>query len=249
LRRFFLVVVISLFAVPLWAGYGLSNVVTQQLTGSNQTPAQQVPAQNMKTAPVQPTSQAPVQAASPVPDKIPAPAQTSVQAPAVDKQPAVPEFKKTVFYPYTIHISSWQNRKEALKDYEKKYRKLESVFITKIDLGETGIWYRIDYGAFNNVSEAMGKMKELKESGIISDPDAFIGAAAPYAIEIGVFGSGDEAQAQSNKLQGKGLIPYVMKESGNVYRVLSGAYPNEKSALPARQDLKSMGLQAKIAKR
>jgi septal ring-binding cell division protein DamX len=243
LRRIFLVVVvISLFAVPLWAGYGLSNVVTQQLTGQNQAPAaQEVPAQAPKKTPAQPVTPAPAQ--------VPAINQASEQPPVVNKQPAMPEFKKTVFYPYTIHISSWQNHKEALNDYEKKYRKLDMAFITKIDLGDTGIWYRIDYGAFTNVSEAMGKMKDLKQSGVIQDPDAFIGATAPYAIEIGVYSGSEEAQAQVHKLQGKGLAPYIMKESGNVYRLLTGAYPSEKSALPARQDLKSLGLQAKITKR
>ena len=238
MRRIFLVVVISLFAVPLWAGYGLSNVVTQQLNGQDKVqPAQQVHTQAEGKTPAQPATQAP------------AAGQASVQTPMVNKQPAAPEFKKTVFYPYTIHISSWQNHKEALSDYEKKYRQLDVAFITKIDLGDTGIWYRIDYGAFTSISEAMEKMKDLKERGIIKDPDAFIGATAPYAIELGVFSSSEEAQAQAHKLQGKGLAPYVIKESGNVYRLLSGAYPTEKSALPARQDLKSMGLHAKVAKR
>lgn len=240
MKHIFLIVVVSLFAAPLWAGYGLSNVVTQKLD------AQQSPAQ---PAPVQAEKQAPAPQAAPVPEKT----QPAEKAPAasqdIEKQPAPAEFKKTVFYPYTIHISSFKTQKEAVTDYERKYQKMDMAFVTKIDLGDSGIWYRVDYGVFSNINDAMKKMKEMKNSGIITDPDAFVGSSSPYTIEIGIFGSNNDAMSQARKLQGKGQVPYVIRESETVYRLLSGAYPSEKSALPARQDLKAMGLQAKITKR
>jgi septal ring-binding cell division protein DamX len=229
LKNIFLIVVISLVAVPLWADYGLSNVVTQQITKQN--------GQSPQKTSVQTPGQAAIQT--------PVPSSEMNKGTAV----AVSDFKKTAFYPYTIHISSWQSHREALNDYDKKYRKYDMAFITKIDLGQTGIWYRMDYGAFASAKEAMEKMKELQEKGLITDPDAFIGSSVPYAVEIGTFSSNDAAMAQAQMLHGKGLVPYVMKESGDVYRLLTGAYPNEKSALPAREDLRSLGLQAKITKR
>jgi septal ring-binding cell division protein DamX len=226
LKHIFLIVVVSLFAAPLWAGYGLSNVVTKKLD------AQQAPAPQ----------------AAPVPGE----AQPQETAPAAvqnaEKQPASLEFK-TVYYPYTIHISSFKTQKEAVSDYEKKYQKMDMTYVTKIDLGDSGIWYRVDHGAFSNVNDAMKKMKEMKNGGIITDSDAFVGSSSPYTIELGVFSSNNEAMIQARKLQEKGQVPYIIKESAEVYRLLYGAYPSEKSALPARQDLKAMGLQTKITKR
>jgi cell division septation protein DedD len=221
-KRLLLIVVLCLFAFPLWADYGLSNVVTKEINRENQPPADNA-AEAVKQAP----SAAPIEKIPPTP-------------------PA--EFKKIVFYPYTIHISSWQNSKDAVVDYEKKYRKLDVVFITKINLGQNGIWYRIDYGAFPTIKEAVLQMKELQAKNVI-DQGAFIGSSVPYAIELGVFTGNEDALAQAQKLRIKGIIPYVMKEPGDVYRLLAGAYPDKKSAEPAREDLKSLGMQPKITKR
>ena len=225
MKRLLLIVVVCLFALPLWAGYGLSNVVTKEISRENQPPPApplQVPAKSIQpAAPEKPLKNVPL---------------------------TTREFKKIIFYPYTIHISSWEKSEDVLADYDKKYRKLEMVFITKIDLGQAGIWYRIDYGAFSTFKEADLKMKEMQAKNII-DPGAFIGSSSPYTIELGVFNGKEEALAQAQKLRTKGLIPYVMKEPGNVYRLLAGAYPDKKSAEPAREDLKFMGLQPKITKR
>lgn len=222
MKRLFLMVVLCLSAIPLWADYGLSNVVTREITRGNVPP-----------------SVAPQQLPARIPEQIPAKGPEPVAAPAL---------KKAAFYPYTIHISSWQNSKEAASQYEKKYRKLDKTFLTKIDLGQAGIWYRIDHGAFASTREATLKMKELQGKNII-DQDAFIGSAAPYALEIGVYAGKEGALAQAQKLRNTGVIPYVLKEAGGVYRLLAGAYPDEKSAAPAREDLNALGLKTKITKR
>jgi septal ring-binding cell division protein DamX len=230
-RRILLIVVLCLLAFPLWAGYGLSNVVTKEITPGNAPPAE---------LPSQVPTQIPADAALPsAPEQIPA---KNIAAEA-------PEFKKFTFYPYTIHISSWQDRKEAIRQYEKKYRTLGMVFITKIDLGQTGLWYRIDYGAFSTINEAVLKLKDLQARNMIIEKDSFIGTSAPYTIEIGVYSAKTDALALSQKIRKKGLFPYVLKEPGGFYRVLSGAYPDEKSADPAREDLRASGLQPKITKR
>lgn len=222
MRRLFLIVVLCLSAIPLWADYGLSNVVTREITRGN-VPVAAAPQQ----LPAQPLEQIPAKGPEPV---------------------AAPLLKKSAFYPYTIHISSWQDSREALAQYEKKYRKLDRTFLTKIDLGQAGTWYRIDHGAFASTREATLKMKELQGKNII-DQGAFIGSAAPYALEIGVYAGKGGALAQAQKLRNTGVIPYVLKESEGVYRLLAGAYPDEKSAAPAREDLRALGLKTKITKR
>jgi septal ring-binding cell division protein DamX len=228
LKRLMLFVVFLLVSLPLWADYGYSNVVTKQIDRDQQKEQPPAPAEKI-SAPV------PAQIVEPAPvDKTPT--------------PPVPQFKKSAFYPYTIHISSWQTKKDALAQYKQKYQKLAGVFMTKIDLGPTGIWYRIDVGAYSADNEATTRMKDLQDSGVI-DTESFIGSTVPFTIELGVLPDRDQAQKMADKLRGVGVLTYVMKESDSAYRVLSGAFPNRKSSEPALNDLAALGLHAKITKR
>jgi hypothetical protein len=236
LRRLTLFVVFCLAALPLWADYGLSNVVTKQIDRTQVN--QQVPAVPGKAA-----SQAEQgKVVPPAPTQIP-------EAAAPDKKPSqtAVQFKKTVFYPYTIHISSWQNKKDALSQYKQKFQKLDGAFVTKIDLGVTGVWYRIDFGTFSTSDEANARMRDLQAQGTI-DTESFVGSSVPYAIEIGVYASRAEAAKAGEKLRDGGVVPYIMKET-DAFRLLAGAFPSSKSAYPALEDITALGLQSKIAKR
>jgi hypothetical protein len=228
LKRLILFLVFLFMSLPLWADYGLSNVITKQIDRNQQK--EQPPAALEKT-----------------PAPVPAPG-TQPVPPDKKPTPAVPQYKKSVFYPYTIHISSWQTKKDAFAQYKQKYQKLEGVFITKIDLGPTGIWYRIDVGAYSADNDAITRMKDLQDRGII-DTESFIGSSVPYAIELGVLPDRDQAIKTADKLRDAGVVTYVMKESDSAYRVLSGAFPNRKSSEPALNDLATLGLHAKITKR
>jgi len=160
----------------------------------------------------------------------------------------VTEYKKSTFYPYTIHVASVKNKKDAMAQFRQKYQKLDGAFITKIDLGSTGVWYRIDLGEFTTINKATDQMKDLQARGII-DSEAFIGSSVPYTIEIGVYGDKSTALAAADKLLGEGIAPYLMKETDTVYRLISGAFPSTHSANPALEELISLGLQPKITKR
>jgi septal ring-binding cell division protein DamX len=228
LKRLMLLVVFLLVSLPLWADYGLSNVITKQIDRNQQKEQPPVAGEEMS---------APVQA----PRAEPA-------SPSNTSPPVVPRFKKSVFYPYTIHISSWQTQKDAFAQYKQRYQKLEGVFITKIDLGPTGIWYRIDVGAYSADNEAIARMKDLQDAGVI-DTESFIGSSVPYAIELGLLPDRDQAKKMADKLRREGVVTYIMKESDSAYRVLSGAFPSQKSAEPALNDLAALGLHTKITKR
>ena len=207
-----------LIAFPAWADWGLSNVVRKEIHRTN---------------PV-----TPVQSGQELPAETPAPAAQAQDIP----------YTKTINYPYTIHLSSSQDLSQTHRQIEVMRRKLEMVFITKINLGAPGTWYRIDYGAFSNIKEAVLKLQDLKSKGIV-DADAFVGGAVPYAIELGIYKSQQEAQAAARDISRKGLVPYVVKEKDDLYRLLSGAYPDEKSAAPALSDLAALNLQPVLKKR
>lgn len=230
-----------LVCTAAWAGYGLSNVVEKRIdrTETPQPPAV-APEGIQGTAP----SQAPGATGEAAEPGAPAPVAPREAAPA---KKAEPRYEKTVFYPYTIHISSWQSKKDALNYHLKLSREFDPVFITKIDLGATGIWYRVDYGAFSLRQQALDRMNDMKARGLLG-ADPFVDTV-PYAIEIGVFSSRQDASAEAARLLKKGFSTYVISEGESAYRLLAGAYPDKKSAAPAVNDLAALGIPAKIAKR
>jgi septal ring-binding cell division protein DamX len=227
MKHVLLICLVFLTASPAWADWGLSNVVKKEIhrTGT-------------MTAPQDTALQ-------------PLPTDTSAQAPApapVVQTRDIP-YTKTTHYPYTIHLSSSQDINQTRRQIQIIQRHLvEMVFVTKINLGVPGTWYRIDYGAFSNIKDAVLKLQELKNKGVVAK-DAFVGGTVPYAIELGMYKSQQEAQAASGNLKQKGLVPYVVKEKDDLYRLLSGAYPDEKSAAPAMSDLMALNLQPSLKKR
>ncbi len=229
MKHISLICLLVLTALPARADFGLSNVVRKEI---HHTPGVQV----QETVP-----------ATPVPEKAPIPqdqpAMPQNQAPVQDAS-----FTKVLHYPYTIHLSSSQDLPQALRQSETLQNKLDMVFVTKIDLGATGIWYRTDYGAFSNIRDAVLKLQELKAGGFV-DKGSFVGGSVPYAIELGMFKTRQEALDKARSLSGKKVLPYVIKERDDLYRLLSGAYPDEKSAAPAIKDLAAMNLQPTLKKR
>ncbi|HPC46963.1 MAG TPA: SPOR domain-containing protein [Deltaproteobacteria bacterium] len=223
-----------------WADYGLSNVVQKRIdrnaAQTQGTPSQKAAAQETaaKTPPAE-------QAAPPHP----APAAASPEPPRPAKAAS---YVKTEYYAYTIHVSSWQSKKDALNHHQRLSRQLDPVFVTKIDLGPRGLWYRVDYGAFTNTAQASSRMEELKAMGII-DPASFIGEPVPYAVELGVYADRSRAVSEAGSLLSKGIAAYVIKENAAVYRLLVGAYPDRKSARPVLDDLTTLGIPGKLSQR
>lgn len=222
MKRLIPVCILSLIALPLWAGYGLSNVVKKEI---HQT--------NVIEEPIEEPEQVP--ANGPVPE---------VQ----EKAPQAVTFTKTAYYPYTIHMSSWQDPSDAIEQINKMRPVLGTVFITKIDLGPSGVWYRVDYGIFHNIKDAVTRLRELVAKKVI-EKGAFVGSPVPYAIEIAMYDSEDKASKFARELELKGASSYVLKESDGLYRLLFGAYPDMKSASPAYNDLKELGLSPTMKKR
>ncbi len=196
MKRILALVPLLLLALPLWADYGLSNVVTIE-----------------------------------------------IEAPEAPRVEEVVKCAKSNFYPYTIHISSWQDREQALSELEKV--KLEPVFITKIDLGERGIWYRVDYGVFETMAAASARLKEVKAAKQV-DKGAFVGGAVPYSVEIETFESMEAATELLGRFDEPGF--YIVPE-GTCFRVLAGAYPTLVSANLVYSELAAKGLDVKIMKR
>ena len=157
---------------------------------------------------------------------------------------------KKSFYPFTIHILSSQNLSDANRSLERLNATLETVFITKTDLGATGIWYRLDYGLFPVAKEAVKKMRELQQKGII-EKGAFIGGPTPYTLELALFDAQSKKQAiqEIKRLEDLGVAGYLIEDSGGCLRVAVGAFPDMKSAKMVHAELLKLGLKPSITKR
>ncbi len=171
-----------------------------------------------------------------------------LKEPAPEKTVTAVSPAKTVYYPYTIHLSSWQDPKEAYRQIEKMQARLDTLFITKVDLGASGVWHRIDHGLFPTIKDAVARLRELKAKKVI-DKGAFVGGQVAYAIELGTYESVQEANDDARELKTQGMVPYVVREQDAVFRLLLGAYPDEKSAAPAMEDLKALGFDPTFKKR
>lgn len=215
MKRCVLLCMLFLMASPLWAGYGLSNVVTKEV---HRGPV-------IEEIPVEP-------------DERPAPEKTAESG----------SYAKTVYYPYTLHLSSWQDPLEASRELKKMQPRLDTLYITKIDLGASGIWYRIDHGLFPTIRDAVARLRELKAKNAI-DKGAFVGGEVAFAIELGTYGSMQEAQEEAQELIEQGIVPYIVKERDSHFRLLAGAYPDDKSAAPAIEDLNALGFSPVVKKR
>jgi hypothetical protein len=219
MKRCVLVCVLLLTAVPLWAGYGLSNVVTRQIQRG-------------------PVIEEVTEAAAEMPE---------VQPAVQEIPPAQPAVSATA-RPYTIHLSSWRNRDEALREMEEMRSRLDTIFITKIDLGPSGVWYRVDHGMFPTIREAVARIRDLKSRGVI-DRGAFVGGEVGLAIELGTYESMEEAREEAQELALSGIASYIVREGSAVFRLLVGAYNDEKSAVPAMEDLRALGYSPVLKKR
>jgi hypothetical protein len=222
MKRLILVCILSLIALPLWADFGLSNVVTKEIH---------------RTVVVEET-----------PEEIPEEAAEEPAPQVQEKAPQAVPFTKTAYFPFTIHMSSWHDPQAAMQQARGIRPSLGTVFITKIDLGSSGVWYRVDYGVFHTIKDAVTKLRELVAKKVI-EKGAFVGSQVPYAIEIGMYDTENKAMDVAKDLEQKGITPYVLKETEGLYRLLVGAYPDTKSAVPAYNDLKELGLTPTMQKR
>jgi cell division septation protein DedD len=154
---------------------------------------------------------------------------------------------KKIFYPFTIHLSTWDSNFRATEEMSKLGSSMGAAFITKIDDKEKGALYRLDYGIFSEEKEATDKLAEMQKAKIAS-PEAFVGTT-PYTIEMGVFTLEQDAVIQKIRLKGTNIVSYIIKESNGCYRVLVGAYPDKESARTTFWEIRSKGQGSNIAKR
>ncbi|MEA2101073.1 MAG: hypothetical protein U9P80_00660 [Thermodesulfobacteriota bacterium] len=206
MKRVIPILIMVMTAFPLWAGFGLSNVVTKEI-------------------------------------RPPSPAASKTTT-----KPKTALHTKEVFYPYTIHTASWQASALAEKDMKTKSGQIKDLFITQIDMGASGVWFRVDCGCFSTIKDAVSRLQALRKAGLV-EKDAWVGSGVPYTIDLGTSRTMSNAGSQINALKNKGVDAYILKENNQHFRIVAGAYPDMISARPFYDVLHKLGLDPRIVKR
>ncbi|OPZ58379.1 MAG: Sporulation related domain protein [Deltaproteobacteria bacterium ADurb.Bin510] len=147
-----------------------------------------------------------------------------------------------------MHLSSWRDREQALRELERLGGRVPQAFITKIDLGPRGVWYRVDCGLCVDPAVAEARRQRILRSGLVQN-GSFVGAPMPFTVEIGQFDSLDAARARQAELKSQEIYTYLIGLGGGRYRVVCGAYPDAASAQALLDDLAALKLEARLVRR
>jgi capsular exopolysaccharide synthesis family protein len=158
---------------------------------------------------------------------------------ATEKRAPVPE--KTVSYPYSLYLGSFQDLERAKKAVSLYGEKGVNAYWVKVLLSK-GTWYRVYTGYFEDGERAkrFRQEKRLKEATI---------EETPYANLIGVFTSSYELEDRISYLRNLGYSSYAVKDPGGEFRLFVGAFYPEYRAKRQYNDLKSIGIESRVVKR
>jgi len=150
-------------------------------------------------------------------------------------------------YPYTVQVSSGKNRRKCLQEAKKINIKRVPIFTSYAKLPGKGDWYRIFSGFYKTNGEAKKAVSELKRKGFT---DAFV-SKLPYAIQLGIYDSLEDANETIAELQMKGYLPYTMPDGlkNKKYRLLLGAFPNYKKAAEFAERIRKDGFRSMVVDR
>jgi hypothetical protein len=151
------------------------------------------------------------------------------------------------FYPYTIQVSSRENKDAAIREAMKSRNKGGSGFVSHAYIPEKGDWYRVFIGFYRTYEEAQQAAFELKKQGYAH---AFV-VNMPFAVEIGISFKDEELKILEADLRSKGYLAYSVldRSYNNKIRLLFGAFRTEKEAEILAKELEKEGFRSKVVRR
>ncbi|EFK95554.1 Tetratricopeptide TPR_2 repeat protein [sediment metagenome] len=169
------------------------------------------------------------------------PAQTGPAA-----KPAAPEVTSlrlhTPQYPYSVYLGSFKTSgavNKALIEYQEKGL---SVYWTRVDLGDKGVWFRFFTGYFRTKEEAENFIRKRKIPGATP-------GTTKYAAFIGSYESDKEVEDRKQTLVSAGFYPYTIKGAEGKSLIYSGAFDRKDYAEKERKALSSKGIRSEVVER
>jgi hypothetical protein len=153
-----------------------------------------------------------------------------------------PSDEKIGSYPYSLLLGSQNSlemAKRSILDFRKKGL---SPYLSRVDLPEKGIWYRIFTGHFRDMEEAE---RFRQEHALV---EAIIKKTL-YTNLIGTYSKQDEIEKEIISLKEFGYFPYSIKYDDGKPRLFVGAFFTRIGAERQYHRLRSNGIQNKVVTR
>ena len=145
-------------------------------------------------------------------------------------------------YPYSLHLGSHNSLEMAKRSISDLRGKGISPYLSKVDLEDKGIWFRIFIGYFKNMEEAEEfRQKHGLEAANIKN--------TPYANLIGTYSKKDELEKEIISLKEFGYSPYTIKYDDGRQRLFVGAFLTREGAEKQHHLLNAKGFHNKVVTR
>jgi len=145
-------------------------------------------------------------------------------------------------YPYTIHISSYRSKKNAINHTAQLRDAGIPAFTSRADIPGKGIWHRVFIGFFGSIKAA--KKYALKLN--IKDTYSAKAIKYPYAVQVGKADAFEKLKPTAANLQAKGYTLYIThdRQNKNNIRLLIGAFHEKQETMKIVNKLQREGFQA-----
>jgi len=146
--------------------------------------------------------------------------------------------------PYTIQVSAFRDPQTSNQVAAKLLTRGDRAFTCPVEISDKGKWHRVYIGYYTTYEEAKAAATGLKERHF-----RYVHVTkTPYAVEVGLVSSEQEAQKLKSRLREKGYFAYTLpaESEQNQVRILVGAYESKKAAEELTNQLKKDGFNPKI---
>jgi len=167
------------------------------------------------------------------------------RAPLSDRKDTHP--KKRGRYPYTIQVSSFAQKEDAIRAAIKSRSKGGIGFTSHIHITGKGDWHRVFIGFYQTRDEAERGAIELTKR---EYPHAFA-VNMPFAVRIEAPSSDKELKELEDGLRSKGYLAYRVPDGGNDDRaeLLIGAFETKEAASELSKTMQAKGFKASVVQR
>lgn len=150
-------------------------------------------------------------------------------------------------YPYTIQVSAYRESERSIRAATSLIDRGDPAFACPVRIPGKGDWHRVFIGSYRSLEEANKAAAELKKRKF----EYIHVTRQPYAVELGLFESDQEARRITSRLRTKGYMAYRLPDPGQSgkTRLLIGAYPSEAEAQELAAQLKKDGFDSRVLPR
>lgn len=155
--------------------------------------------------------------------------------------------KKKERYPYTVQVSSFRQKEDAVFAASKSKNNEGIIFTSRAHIPGKGDWYRVFIGFYQALEEAQNMALVLKNDGY---PDAFA-VKLPFAIRIEIPSTEEEFKKMEAMLKSQGYMAYKSPDGKNDDKIalLIGAFQTQEETLKYSKSLQEAGLKPRLVQR